>query len=135
MKQKHGFPNSADFMYWTLRQTIPKWAQEFKLPMKCDIDGVVNSHAPKDERDPHYTVSNTLNTLQILRRSEGRYNPEGEMRRRLIEYAQRPYSGRVVRNYTREAFYGIFARRCLRKLNRQKPMNRNPVIANAIAYS
>jgi hypothetical protein len=135
MKNKRCFPNRADLHYWQLRQPLPKWASGIGLAIaSCSIDDVVNSHAPKDERDPHFTVYNTLNTLRIIRRSEGNYNQPGEMMRKVREYSQRPYGGRAVHNYTRESFYGIFCRRILKKINRN-PLTIKPVTVKAIAYS
>lgn len=90
--------------------------------MKCDIDGVINSHAPKDNRDPDYYISNTLNNFKLIRKGEGRHYIKGEMMNRIIYYAN-TYGKSIAEekrkvNYSREGFYGIFARRLLRKMRK-----------------
>lgn len=63
-------PTTADLGFYRLK-TTPHWAAGVTEQVRVTIDGVVNSHAPKDERDKHFKIHNLMVVLKMKRRNRG----------------------------------------------------------------
>ncbi len=60
---------AADFVFWTVKQRVPQWAQGFKLPIgPADVNACINRRV-NPAREKSFALSNLLGLLAGARRN------------------------------------------------------------------